>query len=160
AERALAWLGSFEEFVSYRGSADRLANQGWKDSVDGVQHEDGRPARPPIALAEVQAYAYQAATLGADLLEAFGGDGGSHRRWAADLAGRFRARFWLNDGYPAIALDGAGEPVDGLASNVGHLLGTGLLDAGEEASVAARLAELDSGWGLRTLTDRAAGYDP
>jgi glycogen debranching enzyme len=160
AERALAWLGSFAEFVSYRGSADRLPNQGWKDSTDGVQHEDGTLAKPPIALAEVQAYAYQAATLGADLLEAFGGDGGRHRRWAADLAERFRARFWLDDGYPAIALDGLGEPVDGLASNAGHLLGTGLLDAAEEAIVAGRLAELDSGWGLRTLTDRAAGYDP
>lgn len=160
AERALAWLGTFGEFVSYRGSADRLPNQGWKDSVDGVQHADGTPAKPPIALSEVQAYAYQAATLGADLLEAFGGDGGPHRRWAADLAERFRARFWLDDGYPAIALDGTGQPVDGLASNAGHLLGTGLLDAAEEAVVADRLAELDSGWGLRTLTDRAAGYDP
>ena len=37
------WPGyrTFEEFVSYRGSAERLPNQGWKDSGDGVQHEDG-----------------------------------------------------------------------------------------------------------------------
>jgi glycogen debranching enzyme len=161
AEAALAWLGSFEEFVSYRGSAERLPNQGWKDSTDGVQHEDGTRAEPPIALAEVQAYAYQAATLGADLLDAFGHDGGEeHRRWAGRLAARFRARFWLDDGYPAIALDGTGEPVDGLASNVGHLLGTGLLDPAEEDRAARRLMELHSGWGLRTLTTSAAGYDP
>ena len=157
---ALAWLGTFEEFVSYRGSAERLPNQGWKDSADGVQHEDGTLATPPIALAEVQAYAYEAATRGADLLEAFGEDGETHRQWALALAERFRDRFWLEAGYPAIALDGAGKPVDGLASNIGHLPGTGLLTSEEETRVAGRLMELHSGWGLRTLTDRAAGYDP
>jgi glycogen debranching enzyme len=160
ARAALAWLGTFEEFVSYRGSAERLPNQGWKDSADGVQHEDGTPATRPIALAEVQAYAYEAATRGADLLEAFGEDGGAHRRWAGELAERFRDRFWLEAGYPAIALDGEGKPVDGLASNIGHLPGTGLLTPEEETRVAERLMELHSGWGLRTLTDRAAGYDP
>ncbi len=160
AGRALAWLAGHEEFVSYTGSADRLVNQGWKDSVDGVQHTDGRLAVAPVALSEVQAYAYQAATLGADLLDAFDRPGGDrHRVWAAALAERFRARFWV-DGYPAIALDGHGDPVDGPASNMGHLLGTGLLDAEEEGRVAARLAELDSGYGLRTLSDRCAGYDP
>ncbi|GAB2816929.1 glycogen debranching N-terminal domain-containing protein [Actinoallomurus bryophytorum] len=160
AEKALGWLRSFGEFVSYRGSADRLANQGWKDSVDGVQHEDGTLAASPIALAEVQAYAYQAATLGADLLDVYGTGGDGHRRWAEGLAARFRERFWLDDGYPAIAIDGMGRPVDGLASNAGHLLGTGLLTPEEEDRVADRLMELHSGWGLRTLTDRAAGYDP
>jgi glycogen debranching enzyme len=161
-EAALKWLVSFEEFVSYRGSAERLPNQGWKDSTDGVQHEDGTLAEPPIALAEVQAYSYQAATLGADLLDTFTGDasGEEYRRWAEGLAARFRERFWLADGYPAIALDGTGRPVDGLASNIGHLPGTGLLDPGEEERVARRLMELHSGWGLRTLTPHAAGYDP
>ena len=160
AGKALGWLRSFEEFVSYRGSAERLPNQGWKDSADGVQHEDGTLATRPIALAEVQAYAYQAAMLGADLLDAYGTGGGDHRRWAAGLAARFRERFWLDDGYPAIAIDGTGRPVDGLASNAGHLLGTGLLTPQEEDRVAERLMELHSGWGLRTLTDRAAGFDP
>jgi N-terminal domain of (some) glycogen debranching enzymes len=161
-EAALGWLVSFEEFVSYRGSAERLPNQGWKDSSDGVQHEDGTLAEPPIALAEVQAYSYQAAVLGAGLLDAFTGDGAGkkYRRWAEGLAARFRERFWLDDGYPAIALDGAGRPVDGLASNIGHLPGTGLLNPREEERVARRLMELNSGWGLRTLTPRAAGYDP
>ena len=41
---------------------------------------------------------------------------------------------------------------------MGHLLGTGLLDAREEAIVAGRLAgpDMDSGFGLRTLTVRLA----
>ncbi len=59
-----------------------------------------------------------------------------------------------------MALDGAGEPVGGLASNIGHLPGTGLLTADEEARVAYRLGELHSGWGLRTLSEGAAGHDP
>ncbi|GAB3969018.1 glycogen debranching N-terminal domain-containing protein [Actinoallomurus acanthiterrae] len=161
AERALDWLEGFgDAFLSYTGSPDRLVNQGWKDSVDGVQHADGRLAEPPVALSEVQAYAYQAAMLGADLLDAFGRPGGERRReWAAALAERFRARFWV-DGYPAIALDGRGAPVDGPASNMGHLLGTGLLTSAEEDQVAPRLAELDSGWGLRTLGTASAGFDP
>jgi glycogen debranching enzyme len=43
---------------------------------------------------------------------------------------------------------------------MGHLLGTGLLDADEAALVAARLGspELDSGFGLRTLTARSPAY--
>ncbi|GAA0352827.1 amylo-alpha-1,6-glucosidase [Actinoallomurus spadix] len=161
AERALTWIEGFgDAFLSYTGSPDRLVNQGWKDSTDGVQHADGRTATPPVALSEVQAYAYQAAVLGAGLLDAFGRPGGERRReWAAALAERFRARFWV-DGYPAIALDGRGEPVDGPASNMGHLLGTGLLTPAEEDLVAARLAELDSGWGLRTLGTASAGFDP
>jgi glycogen debranching enzyme len=160
ARKALEWLGTFGDFVSYRGSADALVNQGWKDSPNGIQHADGRLAAPPIALCEVQAYAYQAATLGAELFDAFGVDGGDDlRRWAALLADRFRGRFWL-DGYPAVALDGEGKPVDGPTSNLGHLLGTGLLTAAEERQVAHRLTELDSGWGLRTLTDRASGFHP
>jgi glycogen debranching enzyme len=160
AERALDWLETFEEFVSYRGSPDRLVNQGWKDSRNGVQHRDGTLATPPVALSEVQAYAFQAAMEGADLLAAFGRPGGDrHRRWAGALAERFRARFWV-DGYPAIALDGDGRPVDGPASNIGHLFGTGLLTEEEEVRLAGRLMELDSGYGLRTLTDQAAGYDP
>jgi glycogen debranching enzyme len=159
-ERALEWLGSFTGFVSYRGSADTLVNQGWKDSADGIQHADGRLATPPIALCEVQAYAYQAATLGAELLDAFGRPGAGHwRRWATRLAGRFRGAFWLED-QPAVALDGQGEPVDGPTSNLGHLLGTGLLTAAEERQVTRHLTELDSGWGLRTLTHRAAGFNP
>jgi glycogen debranching enzyme len=161
-EAALGWLGGFDEFVSYVDASGRgLANQGWKDSPEAVQFRDGTLATPPIALCEVQGYAYAAAREGADLLDAFGRPGGARwRGWAAALASRFRERFWV-DGYPAIALDGAGRPVDTVTSNIGHLLGTGLLDAAEEATVAARMsADLDSGHGLRTMAATSAGYNP
>ncbi len=171
AERALEWLAAHGDpdadgFVEYLPSGGGLANQGWKDSGDGVQHANGRLAVPPLALAEVQAYAYQAACEGADLLDAFGRPGGTRwRAWADRLADRFRAVFWLSDvdgPYPAIALEAGRSPVDGPASNMGHLLGTGLLNPAEEALVAQRLTgpAMNSGYGLRTLAATAAGFNP
>ncbi|MCL3862215.1 glycogen debranching N-terminal domain-containing protein [Actinotalea sp. K2] len=171
-EAALGWMRDHGDadgdgFLEYLDEGGRgLANQGWKDSGDSVQWRDGRLATGPIALCEVQAYAHEAARAGADLLDAFGRPGAeAWRAWAADLAVRFRESFWVTDdegAYPAIALDADKKPVDTLTSNIGHLLGTGLLDAQEEAEVARRLgsASLDSGYGLRTLSTGADGYWP
>ncbi len=170
-ERALAWMADFSldrnGFLSYVDrSGHGLANQGWKDSGNAIQFRDGRLAEPPVALSEVQAYGVAAAMAGATLLEAFGRPGAQHwRGWAAELAGRFRRRFWLSDdqgAYPALALDGSGEPVDSVASNMGHLLGAGLLSEQESALVARRLGspELSSGFGLRTLATSSAGFNP
>ena len=170
-EAALGWLAEYAlndaGFVSYQDSTGRgLANQGWKDSFDSVQFGDGRLAKAPISLCEVQGYAYAAARQGADLLDAFGRPGGERwREWAAALAERFRERFWVDDAggsYPAIALDGSGRPVDTVTSNIGHLLGTGLLSAAEAERVVSRLgaSDLDCGHGLRTMSSNAAGFNP
>ena len=170
-DAALAWMRDFGdsdgdgllEYVDATGTG--LSNQGWKDSGDSVQWRDGTLADGPIALCEVQAYAYEAAIRGADLLDAFGEGGDVWRAWAARLADRFRETFWIDDpsgAYPAIALDARKHPVDSVTSNLGHLLGTGLLNADEAALVARRLgsAELDSGFGLRTMSTDSAGYWP
>jgi glycogen debranching enzyme len=155
------------EYVDTTGRG--LANQGWKDSGDSVQWRDGALAEGPIALCEVQAYAHKAALDGAELLDALGepgsGEGDAWRAWAAALRERFRASFWIDDpagAYPAIALDAQKRPVDTVTSNIGHLLGTGLLSAEEAALVARRLVapELASGYGLRTLSTDSAGYWP
>lgn len=171
-EAALAWMRDFGdsdgdgllEYVDETGRG--LSNQGWKDSGDSVQWRTGDLAQGPIALCEVQAYAYEAAMRGAELLEAFDRPGADEwRTWAARLAERFRATFWIDDpagAYPAIALDAQKRPVDTLTSNLGHLLGTGLLRDDEVALVAGRLVspELDSGFGLRTMATSSAGYWP
>lgn len=174
AVRALEWMrdhadpdgDGFLEYVDSSGHG--LANQGWKDSADSVQSPDGNWAQPPIALCEVQGYAYAAALAGAELLDAFDPDSGTPdewRTWAARLKERFRAAFWIDDehgGYPAIALDGDKRAVAGPASNMGHLLETGILDADDATAVAARLIsdELDSGYGLRTMSTRSRGFNP
>ena len=169
---ALRWMIDYGDadgdgFLEYIDASGRgLANQGWKDSPDSIRFSDGRIAAGPVALCEVQGYAYEAAVSGAALLDAFGQLGGeAYRQWAAELAARFRERFWCGTGderFPALALDGRKEPVDVLSSNIGHLLGTGLLTDDEELAVARHLAgpELDSGWGLRTMSSAARAYSP
>ncbi|MEV6927156.1 glycogen debranching N-terminal domain-containing protein [Dactylosporangium sp. NPDC051485] len=265
--RAMAWLLHHDDFIAHDTAGAGLSNQGWKDSGDAVQHADGRPVAGPIALCEVQAYAYRAALDAAWLVEQFPGapqpgdvphaddktwpldaarardrtrtrqeaaaraaapdhvatpargeaqareeaqargevkareealardeaqargevkgrphsrdaaqvrdeaqtreeahaDGAGEaqrwREWAHDLADRFRARFWTPGGHPAIALDGAGNQVDLLASNMGHLLGTGLLEPAESAAVAGHLAGLRSPFGIRTVAPASAGYN-
>jgi glycogen debranching enzyme len=170
-QACLGWLADYGcgtgPFVSYIDeSGVGLTNQGWKDSHDAIQFRDGRVATAPLALCEVQGYAYEAAIGGAELLEAFGLRGGDRwREFAAVLAERFRERFWVDDSegpYPAVALDADGTPVDSLSSNVGHLLGTGLLDEEEAVLVARRLGgpDLNSGFGLRTLAASSAGFNP
>ena len=172
-ERALEWMRDFGdsdgdgllEYVDETGHG--LSNQGWKDSGDSVQWRDGTLAEGPIALVEVQAYAYEAATHGADLLDRFGasGSGAPWRAWAARLKARFHESFWISspDGdYLAIALDADKRPVDTVTSNLGHVLGTGLLSSDQAALVAARLVspEMSSGFGLRTMSTDSRGYWP
>jgi glycogen debranching enzyme len=171
-ERALVWLrdwadpdgDGFLEYIDETGYG--LANQGWKDSADSIRWNDGSLATGPIALAEVQGYAYQAAVNAADLLEAFGlNDAGEWRAYAADLAGKFRTAFWCRDelaAYPAIALDVDKRPVDGVASNMGHLLGTGILNEEESELVARRIMDptMFSGYGVRTLDTGNGAYWP
>ncbi|MEU8873727.1 glycogen debranching N-terminal domain-containing protein [Streptomyces javensis] len=171
-ESALAWIraqadAAGDGFLRYVDRTGRgLANQGWKDSGDAIRHRDGRLADPPIALCEVQAYAYEAARGGAALLRAFGRPGAdAWEEWADGLATRFRKRFWVEDAqgpYPAVALDRDGRPVDSVTSGFGHLLGTGLLNHEESAALAARLTGpgLDSGHGLRTLSSDMVGFNP
>jgi glycogen debranching enzyme len=170
-ERGLAWMRDYgldpNGFVSYTDeSGHGLANQGWKDSGDAIQFRDGRLAEAPVSLSEVQGYAYAAAMNGAALMQAFGSEGADEwQAWAAALGGRFRDRFWLSDefgDYPAVALDGGGNAVDSVASNMGHLLGTGLLNRSESEIVAARLGrpDMSSGFGLRTLSALSVGYNP
>ncbi|MDR7363931.1 glycogen debranching N-terminal domain-containing protein [Nocardioides marmoribigeumensis] len=153
---ATGWL----RYVDSTGTG--LANQGWKDSPDSVSHADGRLADPPIALCEVQAYAYEAAVRGQSLLASLGeAPVPGLDEWAVSLRERFNRDFWTGDGL-ALALDGEGLPVDIASSDVGHVLGTGILDPDREAVLADLLVsdELSSGFGLRTLTTASPRYAP
>jgi glycogen debranching enzyme len=166
---ALDWIirSAGDGFLSYIDRTGHgLANQGWKDSGDSVQWRDGTLAAGPIALCEVQGYSYEAATGAADLLDRLGEPGSAPlRAWATALRARFADRFWVEtpEGrYPAIALDRDGRAVDTLTSNIGHLLGTGILDPDDERAVAALLVgpSMSSGFGLRTMSTGAAGFWP
>lgn len=169
---ALGWLRDHADadgdgFIEYHDTGDGLVNQGWKDSGDSIRWADGSLAESPIALCEVQGYAHEAAVVGARLLERADDTVGARfwRNWAADLAARFREKFWTFDDiglYPAIALDASKRPVTGVASNMGHLLGTGILTEAEARTVVARLMHptMRSGYGIRTLSSDNGGYWP
>jgi glycogen debranching enzyme len=157
------------EYIDHSGRG--LANQGWKDSGDSIQSSSGERAQPPVALCEVQGYAFQAAHLAADLLDRFGADvpaapsPAELRVFADRLQKRFSEAFWLSDehgDYLALALDGHKQPVSAVASNAGHVVASGLLDEQQVEAVAARLVsvELASGFGLRTMGTESAGFNP
>jgi glycogen debranching enzyme len=152
--------------VEYRRKTSHgLANQGWKDSWDGINFADGTIADPPIALAEVQGYCYAAYRARAQLARHAGDLTGaaSWRKKAKQLKRDFNERFWLADrGWYAVGLDGDKRPIDALTSNIGHCLWTGIADKDKAASVARLLMspEMFSGWGVRTLASSMGAYNP
>jgi glycogen debranching enzyme len=171
ADRAMAWISDFGDrdgdgYVEYRRSSDKgLGNQGWKDSWDAVRFADGRLARAPIALCEVQGYVYGAYLARAHFADELGdaATAARYRARAADLKTAFNRDFWLDDrGWFAMGLDGDKVPIDALASNVGHCLWTGIVDEEKAPLVASRLLspEMFSGWGVRTLASDMVGYNP
>lgn len=171
ADRALEWTERYGDldgdgFVEYQRKTGRgLVNQGWKDSSDGINFADGTLARPPIALAEVQGYVY-AAYLARSRIAREMGDTGTADRYAdraAVLKHAFNQAFWLDGkGWLAVGLDRDKKPIDALASNMGHCLLTGIVDADKAAAVAGRLMspEMFTGWGIRTLASSMRAYNP
>ena len=171
ADAALRWVDDYGDkdgdgYVEYLRSTDRgLRNQGWKDSADGVNYADGTCAQPPVALVEVQAYVYAAYVARAELA-AHRGDVETASYWserASSLKRRFNEDFWLPErGWFAVGLDAEKRPIDALASNMGHALWAGAVDADKAPYVAERLVspELFSGYGIRTLATTMGAYNP
>jgi glycogen debranching enzyme len=172
-DAALGWLdgpgdADGDGFVEYGAPSGprSLANQGWKDSHDSVAFADGRLAEAPIAIAEAQGYAFAAWRAGAALAAAAGDPRTAAARAAKaeELRAAFEAAFWLPEAEAyALALDREKRPVDAIASNMGHLLWSGIVaDPDRAAAVARHLVspELFTGWGIRTLSTSMTRYSP
>jgi glycogen debranching enzyme len=170
-ERAVQWIEQFGDtdgdgLIDYaRGEAGGLANQGWKDSQDSIFHTDGRFPQGPIALVEVQGYAfaaYRAMARFARLRE----DLAAATRWEAraeQIREAVERRFWMPDkGFYGIAIDGAGDLCQVRGSNPGHLLFSGLPEAGRGMQTGRQLLSpaFNSGWGVRTLAHGEARFNP
>jgi len=169
--KACAWIEarldrSATGFIDYAaGELSGLVNQGWKDSNDSIFHASGQFPDGPIAVVEVQGYAYAAFVAMSRLaharkqLDAMV----KWRERAAALRARIEEYFWspLLD-YYAIALDGDGARCEVRASNAGHLLYCGVPDQQRADTVSHALMQPDfaSGWGLRTLAAGQARYNP
>jgi glycogen debranching enzyme len=171
AEAALGWIDEYGDrdgdgFVEYQTrSPGGIRNQGWKDSHDAIVHADGRMAETPIALAEVQAYVYLAKLRMADVYEALGQEQRAEflRGQAHELRRRFNDAFWMDDEqYFAGALDRDKRQVRTVMSNPGHALYCDIADPDKARAMAKRLLAPDmfSGWGVRTMSKSAAGYNP
>jgi len=153
-------------FLDYaRGSQTGLVNQAWKDSQDSMFYADGSFPKGPLAVVEVQGYAYAALEAMAELA-AVREDEPRSAAWHA-RAERLRAaierQFWVPElSFYAIAIDGDGKPCSVRASNAGHLLYCGVPSAEHAAIVAKELlsSRFSSGWGIRTLADGEVRYNP
>lgn len=170
-EQALGWMENYGDqdrdgFIEYmRHSSKGLVQQGWKDSWDSVSHADGSLAAAPIALCEVQGYAYAALRAAAIMAATLGRTERSVAlaARAEKLRRNFQEKFWCpNLSTYALALDGKKRQCEVRSSNAGHCLFSGIADDERAAKVAATLMAPDSfcGWGVRTLASSAARFNP
>ena len=171
ARRALQWMDEYGDrdkdgFIEYEKRSERgLVQQGWKDSHDSIFHADGRIANPPIALCEVQAYAYAAKRAGAVLARALGEPDLADQleEDAQSLQKLFEQAFWNDDLRTyVLALDGQKKQCAVRASNAGHALYCGIVSEARAVSVASVLMsqEMFSGWGVRTVGSSEPRYNP
>ncbi|MGE5208093.1 MAG: glycogen debranching N-terminal domain-containing protein, partial [Alphaproteobacteria bacterium] len=161
-QRALHWIDRYGDsdgdgFVEYsRQSKHGLVQQGWKDSQDSIFHSDGVLAEGPIALCEVQGYAYSAKIAASELAALLGDKtlAVALRKQAQALRQQFARAFWCDAlSTYAIALDGRKQPCWVRTSNAGHCLFTGIATEEHARRVATTLGHETSfsGWGIRTV---------
>jgi len=168
---ALRWMDEYGDcdsdgLLEYQQRSSRgLSQQGWKDSHDSVFHADGRMAEPPIALCEVQGYAYAAKRTAAQIARAL-----QERDFAARLDNeaeilrdRFEDAFWCEEiGTYALALDGRKKQCRVRTSNAGHALFCKIASQDRAEAVTANLLSdrMFSGWGVRTVGASESRYNP
>jgi glycogen debranching enzyme len=173
ARAALNWIDGYADlmgngYIAYRAREPKtgLENQCWKDSGDSISYHDGRLPGFPRATCELQGYAYDAKKRGARLAREIWNDpeyADRLDRDADECKRRFNRDYWIEDGqYYALALDADGSQVDALASNIGHLLWSGIVDEAKAEAVVGHLMgpKLFSGWGVRTLAEGEARFNP
>jgi glycogen debranching enzyme len=168
---ALRWMDKYGDrdgdgFIEYGRRRDTgLINQGWKDSHDSIFHADGTLARGPVALVEVQAYAFAAWRGAAAIARRLGDDEAAdqHAKRAERLAHRFDEAFFDEAlGSYVLALDGDKTPCRVRASNAGHALFCGIARPERAAAVVKTLTSntFFSGWGVRTVAAGEPRYNP
>ena len=166
---ALVWLeDQFDGptgLLRFEASGSGLVVQSWKDSHDSMNHADGAPAPQPLAVAEVQGYAFAAMKTAEKLFGILGKPDRAKRceERATSLQQSFHERYWLPHLKTyAMALDRDLKPLEVQSSDPGHLLWSGIVPVAVAKDLANTLMseELWSGWGLRTLGSAEARYAP
>ncbi len=171
AQAAAQWMQTYgdrdgDTFLEYAKTSETgLVNQGWKDSWDSVSYRDGHLGEPPIALCEVQGYAYAAYRAMSYLAGRLGlhEDQEHWNQIAQTLQLNFLRAFWWEGEFTFyLALDGQKRPCDVVASNAGHCLWSGIVPEEWGQSVVERLlaGDMYTEWGIRTLSEREQRYNP
>jgi glycogen debranching enzyme len=171
AEAAMRWVDEWGDrdgdgFQEYATRSPRgYYNQGWKDAGDAIPDETGALSPLPLALAELQGYAYDAKRRLARIHRLLGNEerAGELDAQATRLYERVNDAFWWeSEGTYVLGLDGNKRPIRSVASNAGHLLHSGIVPRDRAVRVAARLLAPDcwSGWGIRTLSADHPAYNP
>lgn len=171
-EAAAQWMVTYgdkdgDTFLEYhRASNKGLDNQGWKDAWDSMSYGDGGLAHSPLALSEVQGYAYAAYRAVSYLAHKVGQheDAPYWDQKSEDIQQNFLQHYWWDEEqsvYMALADDNK-RPCDVVASNAGQCLWTGILPDDKARLIIERMMRQDmfSGWGIRTLSSQAARYNP
>ncbi|MDA8169879.1 MAG: amylo-alpha-1,6-glucosidase [Nitrospiraceae bacterium] len=169
-ELSILWMENYGDmdgdgFLEYMPDRAGLINQGWKDSQDSVFHKDGSFPEGPIALCEVQGYAYAAKKGGAALAALLGKKNLAEKLLseAGDLKENFNRQFWDDAlGAYVLALDGRKKPCRVVASNAGHALFTSIAPPSRAKALADTLLsrQVFSGWGIRTVSAGEKLYNP
>src|SRR5438876_7151050 len=136
-----------------------------KDSLDSVFHRDGTFAQGPIALCEVQGYAYAAKLAGAAIASSLGEATRSTAlsEQAEILKEKFQKSFWCEEiSIYALALDGEKRQCGIRTSNAGHCLYAGIAGPEQARRDANTLmaAQSFSGWRVRTVAASEARFNP
>lgn len=143
-----------------------LDNQVWKDSGDSIRAPNHHPVIHPVAWVEVQGYAWAAYAAYRGLANRRQGlDAALEQEIQRRMTGLQEGlqRFWLDEEqFPAIALDGAKNPLPAVSSNPGHLLWSGCVEPGQAERLCRRfmMPDMLTPWGLRTLSHHAYYYNP
>lgn len=169
AEAAVRWIDDYGDidkdgFVEYIRMSERLGlqNQGWKDSHDSIVFSDGKLAVPPIALSEVEGYAYDAKQRFAALYP----DSELGKRMDAEsvpLKAKYNETYWMpQKEFYAEALDKDKRQVNSITTNPCHGFWSGIMEPLKAEHISKRIFQEDmfSGWGIRTLSSEEAAYDP
>ena len=170
-DAAVAWMADrsgadTNGYLTYdRQNEDGVIHQGWKDSRTGVPRFDGSPSEGPIALSEVQGYAWLARRLMADAYrradEAAAAE--ALEAEAERMRKAFNRDFWMEgEGCFALGLETGGRQLDVVSSNAGQVLWSGIADADKAERTSERMMrpDMNCGWGVRTLSSDAAAYNP
>lgn len=164
---AMEWMHQYgdldgDHFLEYqRRNPKGLFHQGWKDSPF-----DSLKITPPVAMVEVQGYAYAAYQTYVSLagkLRIHSDNVALATQKASMLKANFHEKFFIQrEKYYGLALDGSKHLVQQITSNPGHLLFTNILNSDQTELIINRLMKSDlmTDFGIRTLSDRDSDFQP